>query len=341
MKISVIGDGGWGTALAVLLHRNGHEVTVWGPFEENIIAVQRDAENKKFLAGVEIPQAINWTSDRRSAVADADMVTLVVPSRFYEDVVSSFAGLIPDNIPLVSATKGLDEESQCRMSELSSRILGRDNVVVLSGPSHAEEVARGLPTTVVAASRDHAEAEKVQAAFTGDDFRVYTSEDVVGVELGGILKNVIALAAGISDGMGLGDNAKAGLITRGLAEMSRLGSALGARPETFSGLSGLGDLVVTCASRHSRNRSVGEQLGRGHSLEEIMATMEMVAEGVWNCSMVCSLADKVGVDVPIASEVSQIVHCQKNPRRAMEDLMGRDPRPEPDGCSTELGEGEK
>ena len=327
MKATVIGDGGWGTALAMVLERNGHSVTVWGPFEDNLEAIRNTGENQTYLPGVEIPPSIQWTAEPVDAIGDADLVVLVVPSRFYKPVLEKFKPFIPDHALIVSATKGLDEETHERMSEVAEKILQRP-VAVLSGPSHAEEVARGVPCAVAIAARDHGVAERIQHAFVNETFRVYTLDDVIGVELGGALKNVIAVAAGIGDGMGFGDNSKAALMTRGLAEITRLGAALGAKPETFSGLSGIGDLMVTCMSRHSRNRGVGERLGKGESLEEIMAGMKMVAEGIWNCRAAKELAEQHGIPVPITEQVTAVVHEGKDPRQAVMDLMARTPKPE-------------
>ncbi len=327
MKTTVIGDGGWGTALAMVLHRNGHEVTVWGPFSEYIEEIRVSGKNKTYLPGVEIPASIHWTADREAAVKDADLIVFVVPSRFYKPVVESLKPYISENTLLLSATKGLDEQTYERMSEVAEHILQRP-VAVLSGPSHAEEVARGIPCAVAIAAVNHDVAEQIQQLFVNDSFRVYTLSDVIGVELGGALKNVIAVAAGIGDGMGFGDNTKAALMTRGIAEITRLGVALGAKPETFSGLSGIGDLMVTCMSRHSRNRGVGERLGKGETLEEIMASMKMVAEGIWNCQAAKELADRLGIPVPITEQVNAVVHEGKDPRQAVMDLMARAPKPE-------------
>jgi glycerol-3-phosphate dehydrogenase (NAD(P)+) len=329
MKAAVIGDGGWGTALAMVLQRNGHDVTVWGPFPENLDQIRITGENQTYLPGVPVPAGIQWTSDHAEAVKGAGLVVLVVPSRFYKPVVESFKPFIHDDVLMVSATKGLDEETHERMSEVAEKIMGRP-VAVLSGPSHAEEVARGIPCAVAIAADDHAVAEQIQQYFVNDTFRVYTLDDVVGVELGGALKNVIAVAAGISDGMGYGDNSKAALMTRGIAEITRLGVALGAKPETFSGLSGIGDLMVTCMSRHSRNRGVGERLGKGETLADIMAGMKMVAEGVWNCRAAKELAEQQGIPVPITDQVNAVVHEGKDPRQAVMDLMSRAPKPEGD-----------
>jgi len=327
MKVTVIGDGGWGTALAMVLDRNGHEVTVWGPFSDYLEEIKLFNENITYLPGVKVPGTIQWTDDREEAVKDADLVVLVVPSRFYKPVVESFKPFISESTWVVSATKGLDEETHERMSEVAEEVLGRP-IAVLSGPSHAEEVARGVPCAVAIAAVDHDMAEQIQQFFVNDTFRVYTLDDVIGVELGGALKNVVAIAAGMGDGMGFGDNSKAALMTRGLAEISRLGVALGAKPETFAGLSGIGDLMVTCMSKHSRNRGVGERLGKGETLEDIMASMQMVAEGVWNCQAAKELANKLGVPVPITEQVNAVVHEGKDPRKAVMDLMSRAPKPE-------------
>ncbi len=326
--IAILGDGGWGTALALVLHRNGHAVRIWGPFADYIEQVRAGGENTKFLPGISLPPEIEWTADRETAVADADGVVFAVPSHFYADVVTSFKSLIPSNSRLLSVAKGLDKNTHRRMTETAERIVGRGPVSALSGPSHAEEVARGVPTAVVLASTEHRCAEEWQTIFSDELFRVYTSDDVVGVELGGAMKNVMALAAGVSDGIGFGDNTKAALITRGLAEIARLGAALGAHPETFSGLSGMGDLIVTCTSRLSRNRGVGERLGRGEKIDDIMKSMEQVAEGVWTCANARAMAADAGVEVPITEEVYAVVHEGKNPHRAVETLLARDPRPE-------------
>jgi glycerol-3-phosphate dehydrogenase (NAD(P)+) len=327
MKVTVIGDGGWGTALAMVLDRNGHETTVWGPFPEYLEEIESAGENTTYLPGVGVPASINWTANHEDAVRGAGLVVLVVPSRFYKPVVEAFKSVVPESALVVSATKGLDEQTHERMSEVAEKILKRE-VAVLSGPSHAEEVARGVPCAVAIAARDHAIAEQIQQLFVNDAFRVYTLEDVVGVELGGALKNVVAVAAGISDGLGFGDNTKAALMTRGIAEITRLGAALGAKPETFMGLSGIGDLMVTCMSRHSRNRGVGERLGKGETLEDIMNNMKMVAEGVWNCQAAKELAGELGVSVPITEQVNAVVHEGKDPRQAVMDLMARAPKPE-------------
>lgn len=323
MKAFVIGNGGWGTALGMTLAGNGHNVTIWGPFEEEIQAIRSAGENPVYLPGVKIPSAIQWTSNPAGA-KEADLIVVVVPSRFVRSTLETFKPHLDPDVLIVSATKGLDEKTHQRMSEVGRDVLGRD-IAILSGPSHAEEVARGVPTAVTVAGKN---AEQIQQAFLGKTFRVYTSDDVIGVELGGTLKNIIAVAAGILDGIGLGDNSKAALMTRGLAEITRLGTALGAKPETFSGLSGIGDLIVTCDSRHSRNRAVGERLGKGESLQEIMGGMKQVAEGVWNAKAARDLAKEHGIEMPITEEVCAIVEDGKDPRQALKDLMSRDPKAE-------------
>jgi len=323
MNCFIIGNGGWGTALGMTLAGNGHQVTIWGPFEEEIETIRSEGENRLYLPGVKLPAAIQWSSCP-AGVRTADLAVIVVPSRFVRATLELFKPCLRPEILLVSATKGLDEKTRQRMSQIAHEVLGRD-IAVLSGPSHAEEVARGVPTAVTVAGK---KAEEIQKLFLAKTFRVYTSEDVIGVELGGTLKNIIAVAAGILDGMGLGDNSKAALMTRGLAEITRLGVALGAKPETFSGLSGIGDLIVTCGSRHSRNRAVGERLGKGESLKEILSGMKQVAEGVWNAKAARDLAKEHGIEMPITEEVCAIVEDNKDPRRALRDLMSRDPKAE-------------
>ena len=260
----------------------------------------------------------------------AEAIVLAVPTKFYSQVTSTFSDLIEKNALLVSVSKGLDRESHKRMTEVASNVFHGSSVAALSGPSHAEEVAKGVPSAVVIACENQNVSEALQQLFTNAAFRVYTSDDVAGTELGGALKNVIAIAAGVCDGIGFGDNTKAALMTRGLAEMTRLGTALGAHPSTFSGLSGMGDLIVTCTSNLSRNRSVGERLGKGETIEEIQNAMEQVAEGVWNCINARELAHEHGVEVPITSEVCAVVHEGKDPKEAVQSLLDRNPRPERD-----------
>ena len=329
-NVIVIGDGGWGTALALMLLKNGHDVTLWGPFQEYLDEMAAARENTRYLPGLSLPDDLAFSS-APSVCTDADAVVIVVPSKFYGPVLESFKEFIPPDALVVSATKGIDASDGVhfrRMTEQAGDILGRDDIAILSGPSHAEEVARDVPSAVTIAHRNHDLAEHLQHLFSNDSFRTYTSDDVVGVELGGALKNVIAIAAGVSDGLGFGDNTKAALMTRGLAEMTRLGVAMGARPETFSGLSGMGDLIVTCGSKLSRNRGVGERLGKGESIQAIRDSMQQVAEGVDNCAAARDAALHLNIDVPITREVCAIIHEGKNPGLAVRELLTRDLKPE-------------
>ncbi len=327
-RICIIGDGGWGTAIALLLLENGHRPAVWGPFPDYVETLRRTRENTNFLPGVALPAGINFTADREEAVAGAEIVVLAMPTKFFRPVLESFANLIPGNSIVMSVAKGFDPQTHKRMTEVANEILGRKDAAALSGPSLAPEVARGIPTAVVIASGDQASGLKLQDAFNSARFRVYTSDDVAGVELGGALKNIMAIAAGMSDGIGFGDNSRAALITRGLAEITRLGTALGAKASTFAGLSGMGDLIVTCTSKLSRNHSVGERLGKGEKLDDILAGMKQVAEGVWNCAIARDLARAAKVEVPITDEVYAIIHKGKKPRDALASLMGRTVKPE-------------
>jgi glycerol-3-phosphate dehydrogenase (NAD(P)+) len=330
MNATVIGTGGWGTALAVLLHGNGHRVKLWGRLKEEVEPILEARENKLFLPGVTIPGEIDVTLDSQSALGDAGLVVLAVPSHGMRPICQQLREFMPGGVTLVSVAKGIETETGARMSQIIAEVLRTDRVVVLSGPSHAEEVGRGIPTAVVAASHQSALATVVQDAFMNERFRIYTHDDVVGVELGGALKNVIAIAAGVCDGIGFGDNTKAALCTRGLVEMARLGVALGATRETFFGLSGVGDLIVTAFSRHSRNRSFGERLGKGENPERIAASTQMIAEGVKTAKSAWQLAQSLagGVEVPITREVYAIIYEGKSPKQAVRDLMTREAKPE-------------
>lgn len=324
MKIAIIGDGGWGTANALLLAGYGHAVTLWGAFPEYIDEMRRTRRNDKFLKGVALPESLVLTSDRAAAVSGADVVVLAPPSKYFASVAEGFKGLITNDQLVVSLTKGLCEKTNKRMTQLAQEILGLANVVALAGPTHAEEVARGIPTAIVAACADEAAAKCVQKIWSGPTFRVYTSRDPVGVEIGGAVKNVLAIAVGCSDGMGFGDNTRAALITRGLAEMRRFVVAYGGTPETVSGLAGVGDLIVTCTSEHSRNHSVGERLGRGEKIDAILGSMQMVAEGVWNAKVVHDLAAQLGVDMPICNLVYALCYENYNAADAVAGMMNRD-----------------
>ncbi|MFO7534291.1 MAG: NAD(P)H-dependent glycerol-3-phosphate dehydrogenase [Kiritimatiellia bacterium] len=328
MKAVVIGDGGWGTALAMVLRGKGHEVALWGPFPDYMARMRETRLNPLYLPGVELPSGLACLADPAEAAAGADLVVLAVPTKFYRSVIDRFRGLIAPGALLVSVAKGFDPETGARMSDVAEAVLGAGPVVALSGPSHAEEVARRAPTCVVAACRDHDLAVRAQEAFIGTRFRVYTSSDVVGVEMGGALKNVIALAVGLCDGLGFGDNSRAALITRGLAEMTRLGVAYGAQAGTFAGLSGIGDLIVTCTSKLSRNRSVGERLGRGETLEQVTDSMKQVAEGVTNCLTARELALKKGIEAPIVNEVHAILYEGRKPEEVLDLFMARIAKPE-------------
>jgi glycerol-3-phosphate dehydrogenase (NAD(P)+) len=330
MKISVLSDGGWGTALSMVLCGNGHDVTLWGPFPDYLDEMRRTRRNERFLKGVELPAALAFEGDLGRACAGAAIVVLAAPSQYLRKLLDGLCAVprAPDLIYL-NVAKGIETGTCLRVSEMVAEKLGAVRYAILSGPSHAEEVARRVPTAVTVASQDTAAAQTVQQVFMNQYLRIYTSDDVVGAELGGALKNVLALAAGILDGMGLGDNTKAALMTRGIVEMARLGEALGGRPETFSGLSGIGDLIVTCISRHSRNRHVGEELGKGGKLDDIQREMGLVvAEGVKTADSAYALARRVDVETPIIDEVYASLYRGKDPRQAVRDLMTRDAKPE-------------
>ncbi|MFH1046493.1 MAG: NAD(P)H-dependent glycerol-3-phosphate dehydrogenase [Candidatus Omnitrophota bacterium] len=327
-KIAIIGDGGWGTTLAILLHKKGYKVSLWGPFPEYLQVLDKKRVNPKFLPGVSIPPGLRFSANINTAVENAALVVLAVPSHFLREVL---ARIKPEQISkkiILSAVKGIENDTLLRMSEVVDEVLGRQQKAVLSGPTISYEVAKGLPATCVVASEQECLAAVVQDVFMDKHFRVYTSTDVVGVELGGALKNVIAIACGISDGLGFGANTKAAILTRGLVEICRLGQAMGARTETFSGLSGLGDLVTTCISSQGRNRWVGEQIGRGKKLKNILSGMEMVAEGVRTVKSVVKLAEKYRVEMPISAKVYAVLYHNQNPREAVEELMVRQKKQE-------------
>lgn len=326
MNISVIGAGGWGTAIAVHLAQKKFRVTLWENFPDYQKVLQTKRENIKFLPGIKIPDEIVLTSDINTAVKDKDVIVLVIPSKYLRQVLQKIKSFNKKAL-FVSCVKGIEENTLLRMSEVAEDVLGEINIGVLSGPSHAVEVARGIPTTVVGAGNSET-AGRIQEIFMGGNLRVYANTDMVGVELGGALKNIIAIACGISDGLGYGDNTKAALMTRGLAEISRLGIKMGAQPLTFAGLAGMGDMIVTCTSKHSRNRKVGEEIGRGKSLNEVLKSMEMVAEGVWTTKSALKLADNLGVEMPITQAVYEVLWGNKKPVVAVGELMGRTPKEE-------------
>ncbi len=331
MRIAVLGAGSWGTALAIILANNQHHVTLWSHKQEYTDDIRVKRENPSFLPGIQIPESIDATSDLEATLADCDMIVCAVPSQFLRSVMVKLKHLPYERIIVVNVAKGIENGSLMTMSEMLHDVmpdLPRTSVSTLSGPSHAEEVSRKIPTTVVAASTSSETAKIVQKAFMTPYFRVYASTDLKGVELGGSLKNVIAIAAGIVDGASLGDNTKAALMTRGIAEITRIGVALGAHQQTFSGLSGIGDLMVTCMSRHSRNRYVGVEIGKGRKLPDVLSEMVMVAEGVETTKSANALAKKVGVEVPICSEVYKMLFEGKDPRESTYDLMTRDAKGE-------------
>lgn len=327
-RIVVLGDGGWGTSLGILLSSQGHNVTLWGAFPVYIAQLQQTHENVKFLPGVKLPPQLKLSADLSESLEDAEVIVVAVPSQYLKGVLERSPRDPWEKALTVSVVKGIDPQNLLRMSELIEGIVPAKQLAVLSGPSISYEVARGVPTTVVTAARKVSWAEKVQGLFSTERFRVYTSTDVVGVELGGALKNVMAIACGAADGLGFGTNTKAALMTRGLVEMSRLGVTLGAKTETFSGLSGLGDLITTCFSPHSRNRRVGEHLGKGMPVEEVTRGMEQVAEGITTTKSANALAKRHGVDMPITQAVYQVLYEGKSTRDVVGDLMLRDPKPE-------------
>ncbi|MFC1502263.1 NAD(P)H-dependent glycerol-3-phosphate dehydrogenase [bacterium] len=330
-QVGVLGAGSWGTALAVLLHSNGHAVSLWEFDQELAQILHKTRENKTFLPGVPVPPDIRVTSDLKEAAEKKEIVLIVVPSHVVREVCSEIAKLSLGNTILVSCSKGIENDSLLRMSEVILETVpgsSADRVVVFSGPSHAEEVGRGLPTVVTAASKGRNSCRRIQEIFMSPVFRVYSTDDVIGAELGAALKNVIAIAAGIIDGVGFGDNTKAALLTRGMVEITRLGIAMGANPLTFAGLSGMGDLIVTCTSRHSRNRHVGEAIGKGKTLKQVLEEMVMVAEGVRTTRSVYDLSQRLQVDMPISHEVYRVLFEDKDPKKAVHDLMTRNPKDE-------------
>jgi glycerol-3-phosphate dehydrogenase (NAD(P)+) len=322
-KIVVVGDGGWGTTLAILLSNKGHDVTLWSAFSKQAERLERTRENKDFLKGVKIPRRIRITAEL-ACLADSQMGILAVPSQYLRLVLDRSRKYVEASRPVVSVVKGIETRTLLRMSEVVREVWGSERIAVLSGPTIAMEVARGLPSTAVAAAHDDELMLEVQDLFMTLSFRIYANPDVVGVELGGSFKNVIAIACGISDGLGFGSNAKAAIVARGLVEMGRLGEAMGARRETFAGIAGLGDLVTTCFNALSRNHHVGERIGAGVPLKKVMASMKMVAEGVPTAKAVWRLAKKYGVESPIANEIYRVLFQGKSPRVAVEHLMSRE-----------------
>lgn len=326
-KIGVIGSGTWGTALAVLLTGNGHEVELWSavPAEVEALTATRRHPN---LGDTPIPEKICVTGDLEQAMKDKELLVLSVPSVYVRETAHRMAPFLKEGQVITNVAKGIEDTTLKNLSEIIEEELPAARVTVLSGPSHAEEVSRGLPTTCVAGAHRRQDAELVQNLFMSPVFRVYTSPDMLGIELGGALKNVIALAAGIADGLGCGDNTKAALITRGIAEITRLGTAMGGSPETFSGLTGIGDLIVTCASMHSRNRRAGILIGKGYTMDEAMKEVKMVVEGVYSARAARALSKKYQVSMPIVEQVNEVLFDGKPAKDALYDLMLRDRRAE-------------
>ena len=326
--VGILGAGSWGTALALLLKNNGHDVTVWSIDAKEVEMLQTEREHKSKLPGVKLPEDMQFTNDLKEGMESKDFLVLAVPSVFTRSTARSMKPYIKPGQKVVNVAKGIEETSLMTLSEQIEQELPEADVAVLSGPSHAEEVGRGLPTTCVVGARTKETAEYLQDAFRNDVFRVYISPDILGIELGGSLKNVIALAAGIADGLGYGDNTKAALITRGIAEITRLGVKMGGKAETFAGLTGIGDLIVTCASVHSRNRRAGVLMGQGMTMQEAMDEVQMVVEGVYSAKAAKALADKYGESMPIIEQVNQVLFENKNPREAVQELMMREGRAE-------------
>ena len=323
-KAGVIGSGSWGTALARVLSKNGHEVTLWSRREEESRMLREERENKSKLPGVKLPDDILCTTDLEQTVEGKDILVLATASPSIRSMAKKMAPYVAAGQLIVDVSKGIEESTLMILTDVIAQEIPQCRAAVLSGPSHAEEVGRDIPTTVVAGAKDRETAEYIQNLFMNKVFRVYTSPDMLGIELGGALKNVIALAAGAADGLGCGDNTKAALITRGIAEMSRLGVAMGGHIETFNGLTGIGDLIVTCASMHSRNRRAGILIGQGKTMQEAMDEVKMVVEGVNSAKAAKTLAEEYGIDMPIVQEVNQVLFEDKPAREALADLMLRD-----------------
>lgn len=329
-KLTILGDGAWGTTLAILLSKNGHDVTVWSAFPEHLDVLDKERENKTYLKGIKIPSNIVFEKDLGKAIEFGEYIVFSIPSKFFRDVAKQIK---KENIPLkgkvfINVAKGLEQKTLKRMTEILKEELGNIQTAVLSGPTIASEVARELPALVVAASKNQVVAKKIQDIFSNKYFRVYTSTDVVGVELGGPLKNIIAVVAGISDGLGFGSNAKAAVLSRGIVEIQRLGEKMGAQKKTFYGLAGLGDLSTTCISPESRNRTLGEKIAKGQKLEDIVNSTSSIIEGATTAEAVYQLSKKYKVDMPIVSSVYQILYKNKAPIDALIEMMNRKRKPE-------------
>lgn len=323
-KVSFLGAGSWGTALAIMLAKQGHEVILWSKVEAEVTMLLENREHKNRLPGVKLPDSIVITDDLKAACTDRDLLVFSVASPFVRSVAKEASAIVPKGQKIVNVAKGIEETSLDTLRDILVEEIPQADVSVLSGPSHAEEVAVGMPTTVVVGSTSKATAIFIQEIFMNDSFRVYISPDIIGIELGGSVKNVIALAAGVCDGLGFGDNTKAALMTRGIAEIARLGVAMGAEMETFGGLSGIGDLIVTCTSNHSRNHNAGYLIGKGHTVEEALAEVKQVVEGVYSAKAVHQLAKKHGVAMPIVEQICQVLFEGADVNDAIKKLLTRD-----------------
>ncbi len=323
MKVSILGAGSWGTAISVLLCDNGHDVMVWSIDKDEIKMLSEEREHKTKLPGVKISDNLKLTNDAKEAVEFAELIVMVVPSPFVRSTSKTIAPYVKENQLIVNLAKGIEESTLMVLTDVIKDEIPQAKTAVLSGPSHAEEVGKRLPTTVVAGAENKEDALLIQDVFMAEYFRVYTSPDVLGIELGGALKNVIALAAGISDGLGCGDNAKAALITRGISEIKKLGVAMGGDAETFGGLSGIGDLIVTCSSIHSRNRMAGYYMGQGFTYKEAMDKVKMVVEGVYSAKAALKLSEKYGVEMPIVTIVNEILFGNITAKDALKQLLTR------------------
>ncbi|MGZ4103995.1 MAG: NAD(P)H-dependent glycerol-3-phosphate dehydrogenase [Actinomycetota bacterium] len=329
-RVSVIGAGSWGTAFASVLAANAVQTTLWGRRAETVEQINAERRNDSYLPGVELPAALRATGDLEEAMRDAPVVVLGIPSHAFRSKLEEIAPLLAPDAVLVSLTKGIERDTLMRMSEVAAQAadVPPDRVAVLSGPNLAKEVAKGLPGATVVACDDEARAHALQRLFHAPTFRVYTNTDVCGVEIGGATKNVVAIAAGVADGLGYGENALAALVTRGLVEITRLGVRLGANPLTFAGLAGVGDLVATCLSKQSRNHHVGEELGKGRALDDVITSMNMVAEGVKSCAGILAMAEQAGCEMPIASRVGKVLYEGADVKEMVDSLLTRDAEPE-------------
>lgn len=329
-NISVLGAGSWGLGLALLLNNNGHNVTVWSVLNDEVVMLQTEREHKRCLPGVRIPDSITISGDTANVINNADVLVLAVASPYTRSTAKLIAPFVKEGQIIVNVAKGVEEHTLLTLCQIVEEEISQAKVAVLSGPSHAEEVSRGIPTTCVIGAHEKNTAEYLQNIFMSDVFRVYTSPDMLGICIGGALKNVIALAAGIADGLGYGDNTKAALITRGNAEITRLGVAMGANPHTFSGLSGIGDLIVTCASMHSRNRRAGILIGKGYTKDQAMEEVQMVVEGVFSAKAALELSKKYNIEMPIVEQVNKVLFEDKPAAEAVKELMLRDKKIEID-----------